>query len=175
VGFAEPAADRYMIDHGWGGEVADGDTTFTGQPGRPLAGLRRDRETDDSLWLLRLVPGAAEAGFEAAETLHGTACRRFAVLVDSARAAAASPVRLRKPTGVSPELPPILPLTVWIGGQYVRQVRLRDQGPGTKAGPPADVMGKVYTLELWDFGVSTGHLDWSRIPDFRDADGPADS
>lgn len=173
VGFAEPAAGRYMIDSGWGGETCDGGVTFTGRPGRPVAGLRPERESGDSLWLLRLVPGVTEADFEATETLRGTACRRFAVLVDSARAAAASLVRLRKPMGVSPELPPMLPLTVWTGGQYVRQVRLRDQGPATKAGPPAAVMGKVYTLELWDFGVSTGHLDWSRIPDFRDAGGPA--
>jgi hypothetical protein len=123
------------------------------------------------LWLLRLVPAAIEAGFEAAETLRGTACRRFAVRVDTARAAAASPGGLRVPLGVSPDLPSILPLTVWIDGQYTRQVRLRDQGQDTKPGPPGAGMRKVYTLELWDFGVPTGHLDWSRLPDFRDSGG----
>ena len=171
----EHTESRPPGDDAAAGEIGDGGTTFTGRHGRSLADLppgAADRESGDALWLLRLVAGATEASFEAAETLRETACRRFAVRVDIARAEAASPSRLRPVAGVSPGLGPTLPLTVWTGGQHVRQVRFVDQPgraePGSAgAGPGPDGSGlrKEYTLELWDFGVPTDHLDWSRLPD----------
>jgi hypothetical protein len=170
-GFAEPAAGRYMIDHGGLSEVCIGGTTFTGLSGRALAALRpdaADHESGDALWSLRLVPGVTEAAFEAAETLHDTACRRFAVRVDTARAATASPVKLRVPHGASPRPGPSLALIVWIGRQYVHQVRLRQGASGAPPDQASAGLTKVLTLELWDFGVPTEHLDWSRLPNFRD-------
>ncbi len=49
-----------------------------------------------------------------------------------------------------------LPVTVWIDGQHVRRVRF-------EGGPPARHRA---TLDLWEFGVPVGELDWSRLPTF---------
>lgn len=170
-GFAEPATGRYMIDFGGWAEIRIAGTTYTGQSGRSLDALRprgAHTESGDVLWLLRVLPGATEASTEGTGTLRHTVCRKFAVQVDTAQAAAASKVRLRVPRGVDPGQEQSLALTVWVDDQHVRQVRFTDQGQkDITPGQPGSGISKDVTLELWDFGVPTGNLDWSSLPRFQ--------
>jgi hypothetical protein len=100
--------------------------------------------------------------------LRGTLCRKFAVRVDPGRAAAASGADLPTPPGISSGQRPELALSVWIDGQYIRQVRFVDYGPKDPEPEPRNAgVFKELTLELWDFGVSVADLDWSRLPRIR--------
>jgi len=172
-GFLEPAAGRYMIGYGPYAQVHTGGKTFGGRLGRPLRALRPSparMRTGEVLWLLRLLPGTTDARPEGTEMLRGTLCRKFAVQVDLARAAAADAAGLPTPSGISSGQPPELALSVWIDGRHIRQVRFADRGPEDLK-PRLRNLGvaKVLTLELWDFGVSLAELDWSpdEHPDIR--------
>jgi hypothetical protein len=169
VGFAEPATGRYMIMDCFTEitEVGVDGTTFTGTNEKPLDAFSGTSvSTGDVLWPLRLLPGATEASPEGTETLRGTACRKFAVQVDTAMAAVASPVELHVPRGVSPEQKwaRLLALTVWVDGQHVRQIWFRDRGAKDPMPGPAGTASKDHTLELWDFGPLADEPDWSRMP-----------
>jgi hypothetical protein len=109
------------------------------------------------LWLLRLLPGTTNVALEGTDTLHGTLCQRLAAHVDLARASAASGEGLRPPPVERFEDLGALPVTVWIDGQHVRRIRLEHSLAPTY----------VTTLDLWEFGVPSGDLDWSRLPTFR--------
>ena len=170
-GFAEPAAGRYMIDFGGWAEIWTEGETFGGKHGRSLDSLSpRSAHTGsgDVLWLLRLLPGLTEASPDGTETLRGTACRKFAVRVDTARAAVASKVELRVSRGVSPGQERSLALRVWIDGRHVRQIWFQEAGkPDATTGEAGNGIAKDLTLGLWDFGVPTEGLDWSRLPRFQ--------
>jgi hypothetical protein len=160
VGIAEPARGRYMIGYGsWAVLYADG-KIFGGRSGRALQTLPNDpglERLEEVLWLLRLLPGTTDAALEGTDTLHGTLCQRLAARVDLARASAASGAGLRPPPVGRFEDLRALPVTVWIDGQHIRRIRFR-------RGLPSKV---ITTLDLWEFGVPTADLDWSRLPTFR--------
>jgi hypothetical protein len=168
-GFLEPASRRYMLDFGWYAEIGADGVTFSGRSGRSLQGLRpSSRHEGDVLWLLKLLAGTTAARLEDTETLRGTPCRKYALHVDVARAAAADGrAELPLPSGLNSPQPPVLALTVWTDGQHIRQVRFVDRLPkNLQPGQPAST-SKVLTLEIWDFGVPVRELDWSRLPNFR--------
>jgi hypothetical protein len=102
-------------------------------------------------------PDATDAALEGTDTLHGTLCQRLAAHVDLARASAASGEGLRPPLVERFEDLGAMPVTVWIDGQHIRRIRFEH-------GPPAQ---HLTTLDLWEFGVPAGDLDWSRLPTFR--------
>lgn len=159
-GIAEPARGRYMIDFGSVAQLYAGGKIFGGRSGRPVEAaypLLRGQRVGEVLWLLRLLPGTTDASLDGTETIRGTACRRLAAHVDVERASAASEEGLRPPPVDRFEELRAVPVTVWIDGQHVRRVRF-------ERGPPAR---QVTTLDLWEFGVPTGDLDWSRLPTFR--------
>jgi len=170
-GFLEPAAGRYMIGYGSFAQVYTDGKTFGGRSGRSPRTLRRSpphMRAGEVLWLLRLLPGTTDARPEGAEMLHGTSCRKFAIRVDLARAAAASGGDLPTPSAISSGQPPELALSAWIDGQHIRQVRFADYGPkDPKPRLRNPGVFKELTLELWDFGVSLADLDWSREPSSR--------
>ena len=167
-GFIEPAADRFMIDFGYYAQIGADGLTFGGLSGRSLQTLRpSSRREGDVLWLLRLIPGATDARPEGTEALHGTLCRKYAVRVEAQRAATASGrAALPAPLGVDSAQPPVLPLTVWIDGQHIRQVRFEGRVKSTPKPARGASSAKILTLELWDFGVQVRELDWSRLPTF---------
>jgi hypothetical protein len=160
-GFIEPARGRYMIDFGSYAEICADGVIFSGLSGRSLLTLRpSSRREGAPLWLLRLLPGTTDARPDGTETLRGTMCRKYAVHVEVARAAAAiGAAGLPAPSGVNATQPPMLGLGVWIDDQHIRQVRFEDGAGGSVA--------KILTLEIWDYGVLVDGLDWSHLPTFR--------
>ena len=157
-GIAEPARGRYMIDLGSRAQLYAGGKRFFGRSGGPVAEarpLRDGQRVGEVLWLLWLLLGTTDASPNGSQTIRGTACRRLAAHADMERASAASEEELRPPPVDRFEQLRALPVTVWIDGQYVRRVRFG-------GGPPVRA-----TLDLWEFGVPVGELDWSRLPTFR--------
>lgn len=157
-GFAEPARGRYMIDFGSRATLYTGGKTFRGRSGRSVKAahpLRSGQRVGEVLWLLRLLPSTTDASPNGTETIRGTACRRFTAHTDMERASTASGEGLQPPSVDRFEELRALPVTVWIDGQHVRRVRF-------EGGPPVRA-----TLDLWEFGVPVGELDWSRLPTFR--------
>jgi hypothetical protein len=165
VGFAEPATGRYMIMDSFTEitEVGVDGTIFSGRNPKPLEDATTIKP-GDVLWPLRLLLGATEATPEGTQTLRGTVCQKFAVQVDTARAAVASEVELRVPAGVSPGHKRLMALTVWVDGQHVRQIWFREQPAKPRPPGPAGTVSMDRTLELWDFGGPPQDLDWSRLP-----------
>ncbi len=159
-----------MIDYGSYAVLGLGGETFGGRPGRSLHTLRPAKEEGAELWMLRLLPGAIDARFEGGETVRGTLCRKYAVQVEVARAEAVAGARLSTPSDVDTGIPPVLVLMVWTDGQHIRRAQFGDRSPeDPQPGLSATSVGKVRTLELWDFGVSVKELDWSRLPGVPDA------
>jgi hypothetical protein len=159
-GFAEPARGRYMIDFGSRATIYAGGKTFRGRSGRSVEAahpLRAGQRVGEVLWLLRLLPTTTDASPNGTETIRGTACRRLAAHVDMERAAAASGEGLQPPSVDRFEELRALPVAVWIDGQHVRRIRF-ERGPQLR---------HRATLDLWEFGVPVGELDWSRLPTFR--------
>lgn len=159
-GIAEPARNRYMIDFGSYAQLYAEGKTFGGGPGRPVEAaypLLGGQRVGDVLWLLRLLPGTTDASLDGTETIRGTACRRLSAHADVERASAASEEGLRPPPVDRFEQLRAVAFTVWIDSEHVRRIRFEH-------GPPASL---VTTLDLWEFGVPLGELDWSRLPTFR--------
>ncbi|HEY0717966.1 MAG TPA: hypothetical protein VGD68_10150 [Streptosporangiaceae bacterium] len=171
-GFAEPAAQRYLVAHRAHAELFADGRLYRGRPGRPLATLTPDRPGDGEdvdrnlLWPLWALAGATAATFEDTGTLRDAPCRRYLVQADLDQAAAEVqaggdwPVRFVKPPGPM-HLPEFM---VWVDGRYVRRVRFAKQADHDIS-PGLTGYGSLSHLELWDFGVSTAHLDWSRLPE----------
>jgi hypothetical protein len=159
-GFAEPARGRYMIDFGSRAQLYAGGKRFFGRSGRSVEAARRLRagqRVGEVFWLLWLLPGTTDASLDGTEMIRGTACRRLAAHADMERASTAGGNGLRPPPVDRFEELRAVPVTVWIDGQHVRRVRF-------EGGPPLRLRA---TLELWEFGVPPGELDWSRLPTFR--------
>jgi hypothetical protein len=156
-GIIEPASGRYMIDYGAFAEIQHGRETYGGRSGRRLTtlGPRVRGGAADMLWILRALIGTTNAVREGDDVLHGVRCDRLEVRIDLARASAASPEPLRVPEAESFDALSALPATVWTDGDYIRRIHIRE------------LELRDYTLELWDYGVSTGQLDWTRLPAFR--------
>jgi hypothetical protein len=171
AGFAEPAAGQYLVEHrGYAQLFADG-RLYRGRAGRPLTALTPERPGDADVdrnlfWPLWVLSGATGARFDGSETPG----RRYIVQADLDQAAAARNLTGDWPVHFVKDPPPPHPpaFTVWTDGQYVRGVRFAKQA-GNDITSDLDGYGALTQLELWDFGVSVAHLDWSRLPDFTEA------
>jgi len=145
-GFAEPAASRYLIDYGGYAVLCADGKLFGGRSGQLLQARHPERRGPerqyDPLRLLRLLQGAKDARHVGDQVLRGTPCRTVAVWPG--------------PPG----------LTVWIDHEHIRQVQFQE-----RASSKHSSLSKKQTLELWDFGVPVGGLDWSHLPNFK---APAD-
>lgn len=157
-GLIEPAASRFAVDFGSYAELYIDGQLFSGASGRALDTLQARPERwkrVDPWWMLAALRGTVEAEPDGIETVSGAQCERYAIHVDLARASAASPRGLYSPAAERFEDLLALPLTVWLDGDRIHRVRHRES-PGI-----------TLTLELWDFGVRTVELDWTRLPTFK--------
>jgi hypothetical protein len=137
-GFIEPPADRYQIYWGGYATVVTGGRQFFGRPGEPVEEHPSpdSYSGDDSLLEpLEYIRGAASARFSGEDIARGTPCRVIAVETGSRQ------------------------FTVWLDDVYIRRIREKS----VKSSVWGKLRGQA-TLELWDFGVATGTLDWSRFP-----------
>jgi hypothetical protein len=167
AGFAEPAARRYMIDGGKvGGFVCRAGAVDQGRHGWRVPPVRRESDQVEVmhwLWPLWALAGATTARAVGTEAVRGIACQQLIVEVDLARALAAAGEGWPASFCPVPEAPATAALAVWIDEQHVRRVRLR-QAPGGAVSPESAGRGSTVEVELWDFGTSVTHLDWSRFP-----------
>jgi hypothetical protein len=141
TGYLEPASNRYMIDSGVYAEIQKDGLHFGGLPGalvqRRHQSPAANFELGDPVAMLRLLQRATEARYTGEETLRGTACRSAAVRAGSAE------------------------LTVLVDAEHVRRIRREDRTSNQQV-----TTSKAWTVELWDFGVPVGQLDWSHLPSF---------
>ena len=172
-GFVEPVRRRHMLAaseksgalRNWAELERDG-KRFSGRPGEPTAALDpvHGRGFTDVWFLLDSLRGLEVATAEGEDVVRGTPCRRLAARVDLARASAAAPNGIHPPSVDRFEDLLSLPFTVWIDGTHVRRVRFEEAQPS-----------RSWQIELFDFGVSTEGLDWSRLPSFGTrGESPAD-
>jgi hypothetical protein len=115
------------------------------------------------LWPLWALTGTATARTVSTEAVRGVACQQLIVEVDLARALEAGGEGWPASFFPGPEAPTTAALAVWIDEQHVRRVRFSQSWGGEVSPEPADRVSRV-EVELWDFGASTAHLDWSRFP-----------
>ena len=165
-GFIEPSRRRHMVaSDGWRmAELERDGERFSGRAGQPVATLQpvRGRGFVDIWFLLDALRGLTAATPEGDDVIRGTPCSRLAARVDLQRASAATPDGIHPPDVDRFEDLLDLPLTVWIDGTHVRRVRFEEEQPS-----------RSWSLELWDFGVSTDGLDWSRLPNPEPSDAEA--
>jgi hypothetical protein len=137
-GFIEPPAGRYQIYWGGYATVVTGGRQFFGRPGEPVeehpAPDSDEGEEESLLEPLADMRGAASARFSGEDIVRGTPCRVIA-----------AETRSRE-------------FTVWVDDAHVRQMSSKSATPSLWGTVTAEV-----TLELWDFGVATEALDWSRF------------
>jgi hypothetical protein len=146
-GFVEPAAGRFQVY--WGGgytTISIDGQQFFGRPGElvkdhPAPG--DDSGVDEFLGGLGELRGATGARFSGEDVVRDAPCRVIAVEIGSRE------------------------LTVWVDDVHIR--RVREEHVESSAWLRA-LWGSVWaqgTVELWDFGIDTAALDWSRFPDSR--------
>ncbi len=156
-GVIEPSRRRYMMAASPKFAMLEKDgKRWSGHAGQPLAALKSSAGGGgflDVWFLLDALRGLSAADIEGEAVLHGTSCRRLVASVDLARASAAAPYGVHPPSVDRFEELLALPLTVWIDGTHVRRVRFEEEEPS-----------RSWEVELWDFGVPTDGLDWSRLP-----------
>jgi hypothetical protein len=165
-GFAEPAARRYMVDCGpTGGFVCREGVVHQGRRGWRVLPHRQSEQATlmHWLWPLWALTGTATARTVSTEAVRGVACQQLIVEVDLARALEAGGEGWPASFFPGPEAPATAALAVWIDEQHVRRVRFSQSWCGEVSPEPADRVSRV-EVELWDFGASTAHLDWSRFP-----------
>lgn len=165
-GFAEPAARRYMIDCGFGGFVCREGAVDQGRHGWRVPPPRRQSDQVSVmhwLWPLWALTGTAAARTVSTEAVRGIACQQLIVQVDLARALEAGGEGWPASFCPGPEALTTAALAVWIDEQHVRRVRFSQSARGEVSPEPADRVSTV-EVELWDFGTSVAHLDWSRFP-----------
>lgn len=169
-GFAEPAARRYMIDGGGlGGFVSREGTVEQGRHGWVLG--RPPGESDQVivmhwLWPLWALTGTVTARVVGTEAVRGVPCQQLIAEVDLARALEAGLNGWPSSFGPGAEVPATAALAVWIDDQHVRRVRFTQSSAGEVSPESTDRADRISTvdIELWDFGASVAHLDWSRFP-----------
>jgi hypothetical protein len=139
-GIIEPQAGRYQLY--WGGRatvVADG-RQFFGRPGAPVDARREPDGDDGDDWLLAPLAdlrGAVSARFSGEEDVRGTPCQVIIAETGSHE------------------------FTVWVDDVHIRRISEKTTATSNLRG----TTGRVEeTRELWDFGVATEALDWSRFP-----------
>ena len=169
-GFVEPARRRHMLAvseetgtlKNWAELERDG-KRFSGRPGQPVATLDpvRGRGFTDVWFLLDSLRGLEAATGDGEDVIRGTPCRRLAARVDLARASAAVEDGIHPPSVDRFEDLLSLPFTVWIDGTHVRRVRFEEEQPS-----------RSWQIDLWEFGVPTAELDWSRLPRLSAGDEP---
>jgi len=141
-GFIEPAAGRYLIDYGGYAELCADGKRFGGLSGEPLQprhAQRRAREQPAGpLEFLGMLREVTDARQAGDEMVRGTMCRKVAVQAGSAG------------------------LMVWVDDEHIRRVQSEEHTTGASG-----TVSRRWVLELWDFGVPVGSLDWSRLPSFR--------
>jgi hypothetical protein len=148
-GFIEPAAGRYQIYWGDYATVFTGGQQFFARPGesveeRPVigAGSRTDSFFDPLqsayLELLESIRSAVTVQVTGEDVVRGTPCQVVTVETESHE------------------------FTVWVDEVYIRRI-YEERVESTMWGKHR----LQATLELWDFGVSTDTLDWTKFPDFR--------
>ena len=115
------------------------------------------------LWPLWALTGTATARTVGTEAVRGIACQQLIVEVDLARALEAGGEGWPASFCPGPEALTTAALAVWIDEQHVRRVRFSQLTRGEVSPEPADRVSTV-EVELWDFGTSVAHLDWSRFP-----------
>lgn len=164
-GFIEPSRRRCMMASPKFAVLWRDAKRWSGNPGQPLSALTPARGSGaflvDVWFLLDALRGLERATVEGEDDIRATACTRLAVRVDLGRASAAAPDGIHPPSVDRFEDLLELPLTVSIDGTHVRRVRFEEEEPS-----------RSWEIELWDFGVATEGLDWSRLPAF-DAGGEA--
>lgn len=136
-GFIEPPAGRYQIYWGGYATVVTGGREFFGRPDEPVEehpAPDSDEGAESLLEPLANMRGAASARFSGEDIVRGTPCRVIAAETDSRE------------------------FTVWVDDVHVRQMSSKSATPSLWGTVTAEV-----TLELWDFGVATEALDWSRF------------
>ncbi len=159
-GFLEFTSRRSAIDYGAYAKIVDGPRQWSGRSGRALATLSEDaEEAVGPLWLFELLRGVTEVCRVGSESVRGRSCEHLRASVDIARVSAARPDPTPLPPGSRFEELGALPVEVWLDAEgLVRRIRFQYALP----------MGaQSYTLELFDFGT-TGSVDWSRLPVFKD-------
>jgi hypothetical protein len=137
-GFIEPPADRYQIYWGGYATVVTGGRQFFGRPGEPVEEhptSDSDAGEDSLLEPLEDMRGAASARFSGEDVVRGTPCQVITAVTNSRE------------------------FTVWVDDIYIRRISAKTARPSLWGTFRAEV-----TLELWDFGVATEALDWSRFP-----------
>lgn len=141
-GFIEPSAGRYMIDFGAYAEMCVDGKRFSGLSGEPLQSRfenhRVPAQPDDPLGLLKQLQGLTDAGYAGDEAVRGTLCQVVAVR-----------------TGPTE-------LIVWIDDAHIRRIESAEHASDERSS-----VSKRLTIDLWDFGIAIGSLDWSRLPSFR--------
>jgi hypothetical protein len=142
AGFIEPAAGRYLVDFGAYAQMLVDGRRFGGLSGEPLGPryeIRPHRfRRDDPFDALRKLQRATAARWAGTEQVRSTTCRVITATVGADE------------------------FTVWIDGQHVQRFQTVERGSGRHSRAT-----KTETVELWDYGVPTGELDWSRLPAFR--------
>jgi hypothetical protein len=137
-GVIEPPTGRYQIYWGGYATVVTGGRQFFGRPGEPVEehpAPESDEGEDSLLEPLEEMRGAASARFSGEDLVRGTPCR-----VITAETGARE-------------------FTVWVDDARIRRISEKSAMPSLWGA----VTGEV-TVELWDFGVDTETLDWSRFP-----------
>jgi hypothetical protein len=170
-GFAEPAARRYMIDCGFAGFVCREGAVDQGRHGwrvRPSRPEATQVTATHWLWSLWALTGTATARIVGTEAVRGVACQHLIVEVDLARALEAGGEGWPASFSSGPEVPTTVALAVWIDEQHVRRVSFSNSAHGKVSPEPAERVSadraSTVEVELWDFGTSVAHLDWSRFP-----------
>jgi hypothetical protein len=136
VGYLEPARDRYLMNSGAYAEMRVDGTHFGGPPGAPLRRRPQSR-----------AGAGAEEPLDLLRLLRAATGARFT----GEETLHGTACRLAAVTAGSAEL------AVWADDEHIRRIqRVYFAGSTTKS----------LTLDLWDFGVPVGELDWSRLPSF---------
>jgi len=137
-GFIEPASGRYLTDFGGYAQMVTDGKYFSGRSGRPLAGRKGEKlASRDPVAVLRQLQDVTDARYSGDETVRGTQCRVAAVSSGPAE------------------------FTVWMGEEYIHRIQSEERASGRST------VVRTVTIELWDFDVPVGSIDWSRLPSFR--------
>jgi len=161
-GIIDITGRRYMLDYdSYARLYADGNE-WDGRSGCALATLPPSATAlPTPLWLLDLLAGVVGASETGTDEDRGVTCRHLTGTADLSRASQAAPGGIAAPGRKRFGDLLALPVEVWIDNAQIRRIRFSfSEG----------VEQHTDTLDLWDFGVPLGDLDWTRLPTFRSTD-----